>query len=191
MNSFEFEIKGRKIGFDHDPLVIAEIGINHGGSLDIAKKMADLAINAGVDVIKHQTHIVEDEMSSQADLDVIDYIGKSIYKLMDDCSLSKEEEIEFKEYVEAKGSIYISTPFSRAAADFLNEIDVPAFKIGSGECNNYPLVEHIAKFGKPIILSTGMNDYESIERSYKILKKHKVPFALLHTTNIYPTPITS
>ena len=79
-NSFEFEIKGRKIGFDHDPLVIAEIGINHGGSLDIAKKMADLAINAGVDVIKHQTHIVEDEMSSQADLDVIDYIGKSIYK---------------------------------------------------------------------------------------------------------------
>ena len=188
MNNVEFEIKSRKIGFHHDPLVIAEIGINHGGSLELAKKMADLAIEAGVDVVKHQTHIVEDEMSKEADKDVIEYIGKSIYKLMDDCSLSLDEEIELKDYVESKGCIYLSTPFSRAASNFLNEIDVPAFKIGSGECNNYPLIDHIAKFGKPIILSTGMNDYESIKTSVEILEERKVSYALLHTTNIYPTP---
>ena len=79
MNDVEFEIKSRKIGFHHDPLIIAEIGINHEGSLELAKKMADLAIDAGVDVVKHQTHIVEDEMSKEADKDVIEYIGKSIY----------------------------------------------------------------------------------------------------------------
>lgn len=188
MNNNFFEINGRKIGQDFDPLIIAEIGINHGGSLKNAKKFADLAIESGVDVVKHQTHIVDDEMSQAANQNKIDYIGKSIYELMDECSLSKNEEIELKDYVESKGAIYLSTPFSRAAADFLNEIDVPAFKIGSGECNNYPLVEHIASFGKPIILSTGMNTYDSIQPSVDILESYKIPYALLHTTNIYPTP---
>jgi N-acetylneuraminate synthase len=90
--------------------------------------------------------------------------------------------------VTQRGSIFISTPFSRAAANRLGKFDVPAFKIGSGECNNYPLVKHIASFGKPIILSTGMNTIESIRPSVEIFRKLKVPFALLHCTNIYPTP---
>jgi N-acetylneuraminate synthase len=84
--------------------------------------------------------------------------------------------------------IFISTPFSRAAADRLQKMDIPAFKIGSGECNNYPLLEHICKFKKPIILSTGMNNLESIEKAVNILKKNKIEYALLHTTNVYPTP---
>jgi N-acetylneuraminate synthase len=91
-------------------------------------------------------------------------------------------------YVTQRGSIFISTPFSRAAANRLGKFDVPAFKIGSGECNNYPLVKHIASFGKPIILSTGMNTIESIRPSVEIFRKARVPFALLHCTNIYPTP---
>ena len=188
MNKNYFEINGRKIGSNFDPLEIAEIGINHGGCLKTAKKFADLAIASGVDVVKHQTHIVDDEMSQEANKNKIDYIGKSIYELMDECSLSIDEEIELKNYVENSGAIYLSTPFSRAAANFLDEINVPAFKIGSGECNNYPLVEHIAKFGKPIILSTGMNTYDSIQTSVDIIEKNKIPYALLHTTNIYPTP---
>jgi N-acetylneuraminate synthase len=85
--------------------------------------------------------------------------------------------------------IFISTPFSRAAADRLQKMDVPAYKIGSGECNNYPLLEHIATFGKPIIMSTGMNTIESIQKAVAIFDKHKIPVALLHTTNLYPTPI--
>jgi N-acetylneuraminate synthase len=84
--------------------------------------------------------------------------------------------------------IFISTPFSRAAADRLIRMDVPAFKIGSGECNNYPLLKHIAEFGKPVILSTGMNTLQSIEPAVKIFKDAGVPVALLHTTNVYPTP---
>ncbi|EGA63694.1 N-acetylneuraminate synthase family protein [Vibrio brasiliensis] len=188
MNNPAIEISGRKIGIDHDPLVIAEIGINHEGSLDLAFKMVDAAIEGGAEVIKHQTHIVEDEMSSEAKKVIPGNADISIYEIMERCSLNEEDERKLKEYVESKGAIFISTPFSRAAAERLERMNVPAYKIGSGECNNYPLLELVASYGKPIILSTGMNDIASVKKSVKIFEKHQVPYALLHTTNLYPTP---
>jgi N-acetylneuraminate synthase len=84
--------------------------------------------------------------------------------------------------------IYLSTPFSRAAADRLERMQVVGYKIGSGECNNYPLLKHVASFGKPIILSTGMNTIESVGKAVNIFEQYGVPYALLHTTNLYPTP---
>ena len=182
------KINNRKIGSNYDPLIIAEIGINHNGNLSIAKEMVDSAKKAGVEVIKHQTHIVEDEMSPEAKKVIPGNSDKSIFQIMDECSLNYRDELELKNYVESKGMIFISTPFSRAAVDRLVSMDVPAFKIGSGECNNYPLIEYICKFKKPVILSTGMNTIESVKKSVDILKKNKVEFALLHTTNLYPTP---
>ena len=182
------EIAGRKIGTEYPPLVIAEIGINHEGNLETAKEMVDAAFRAGVEIVKHQTHIVEDEMSGAAKKVIPGNADVSIYDIMERCSLNEQEEFQLKEYVEAKGMIFISTPFSRAAADRLRQWDVPAYKIGSGECNNYPLLEHIASFGKPIILSTGMNTIESVAKAVSIFEKHKVQYALLHTTNVYPTP---
>lgn len=187
MNPF-IEISGRKIGYDHEPLVIAEIGINHEGSLQTAKEMVDAAALAGAEIIKHQTHIVEDEMSGAAKKVIPGNADVSIYDIMKRCALSEEDEFELKRYTESKGIIFISTPFSRAAANRLHKWNVPAYKIGSGECNNYPLLEHIASFGKPVILSTGMNTIESVSKAVNILRKHHVPFALLHTTNLYPTP---
>ena len=184
----EFEIAGRKIGYDHDPLVIAEIGINHGGSLEVAFEMVDAAAKAGVEIIKHQTHIVADEMSSVAKNVIPGHTKESIYEIMDNCSLSKTEEIELQRYVNSKDIIFISTPFSRAATERLIQMDVPGFKIGSGECNNYPLIKHIAKVGKPVILSTGMNTIESVSKAVDIFHKYRVPYALLHCTNVYPTP---
>lgn len=183
------EIAGRKIGPDFPPLVIAEIGINHEGSLVVAKEMVDAAHRAGVEVIKHQTHIVEDEMSGAAKKVIPGNADVSIYEIMERCSLNEADELELKNYVESKGMIFISTPFSRAAAERLQKFDVPAYKIGSGECNNYPLLEHIASFGKPVILSTGMNTIESIAKAVAIFDSHNIPLALLHTTNLYPTPI--
>ncbi len=183
-----FEIAGRKIGYDFPPLVIAEIGINHEGSLEVAKQMVDAAKLAGVEVVKHQTHIVEDEMSSAAKNTIPGNADVSIYEIMRRCSLNEAYELALKEYVENRGMIFISTPFSRAAADRLHKWNVEAYKIGSGECNNYPLLQHIAGFGKPIILSTGMNTIESITKAVNIFKQHHVPYALLHTTNLYPTP---
>ncbi|MDI5898174.1 N-acetylneuraminate synthase family protein [Flavobacterium yafengii] len=188
MNSY-IEIAGRKIGADFPPLVIAEIGINHEGFLQVAKEMVDAAHRAGAEVVKHQTHIVADEMSGAAKKVIPGNADVSIYEIMERCSLNEADELALKNYVESKGMIFISTPFSRAAAERLKKFDIPAYKIGSGECNNYPLLEHIASFGKPIILSTGMNTIESISKAVAIFDKHKVPVALLHTTNLYPTPI--
>ena len=188
MNSF-IEIAGRKIGLDFSPLVIAEIGINHEGSLQTAFEMVDAAQRAGVEVVKHQTHIVEDEMSAVAKKVIPGNADVSIYEIMERCALDEAQEIQLKNYVESKGMIFISTPFSRAAADRLERMNVEGYKIGSGECNNYPLLEHIASFGKPVILSTGMNTIESVRKAVAIFDKHQVPLALLHTTNLYPTPI--
>lgn len=186
-NNF-IEISGRKIGEDYQPLVIAEIGINHEGSLQTAFEMVDAAYEAGAEIIKHQTHVVEDEMSKEAKKVIPGNTDVSIYDVMDRCSLNESDEIKLKEYVESKGMIFISTPFSRAAANRLERMGVKAYKIGSGECNNYPLIEHIASFGKPIILSTGMNDIDSIRKSVEIMEKHNIKYCLLHCTNLYPTP---
>ena len=188
MNKLEFSIAGRKVGLGHPPLVVAEIGINHGGDLNVAKAMVDAAVAAGAEVIKHQTHIVEDEMSPEAREVIPGNADISIYEIMQNCALSENDEIALQQYVVQKGAIFISTPFSRAAADRLERMNVPAYKIGSGECNNYPLLEHVARFGKPVILSTGMNELASIHKSVEIFRRHQVPLALLHCTNIYPTP---
>jgi N-acetylneuraminate synthase len=187
MNPY-LEINGRKIGPGFKPLVIAEIGINHEGNLKTALEMVDAAKRAGVEVVKHQTHIVEDEMSGAAKLVIPGNADDSIYEIMKRCSLDEEDEIKLKNYVESQDMIFISTPFSRAAADRLERMNVQAYKIGSGECNNYPLLRHLSSFGKPIILSTGMNSIESIAKAVAIFEEFKVPYALLHTTNLYPTP---
>ncbi len=187
MNPF-VEIGNRKVGIDFPPLVIAEIGINHEGSLKTAFDMVDSAFRAGVEVVKHQTHIVDDEMTAAAKNVVPGNAKDSIYNIMKRCSLGEEDEIQLKNYVESKGMIFLSTPFSRAAADRLQRMNVSAFKIGSGECNNYPLLQHIAEFGKPVILSTGMNSIKSIEKAVAIFNDNNIPLALLHTTNLYPTP---
>lgn len=185
--SIFIEINGRRIGRDYKPLVIAEIGINHNGSLKVAKEMVDAAHRAGCEIVKHQTHVIDDEMSHKAKEVIPGNADISIYEIMKKAALSEEDEIELKNYVESLGMIFLSTPFSRAAADRLERMGVVAYKIGSGECNNYPLIEHIAKFGKPMLISTGMNNIESIRKTVEIVEKYKVPYALLHTTNLYPT----
>ncbi|HBP28419.1 MAG TPA: polyhydroxyalkanoate biosynthesis repressor PhaR [Advenella kashmirensis] len=183
-----FKIANRSIGEDFSPVVIVEIGINHEGSLDTAIAMVDAARDAGAEIIKHQTHIVEDEMSDDAKKVIPGNADVSIYEIMARCALNEEDEIKLMKYVQSQGMIFISTPFSRAAAYRLQKMDIPAYKIGSGECNNYPLIKLVASFGKPIIMSTGMNSIASIQKSIQIMRDAKVPFALLHCTNVYPTP---
>ncbi|OFZ51900.1 MAG: polyhydroxyalkanoate biosynthesis repressor PhaR [Bdellovibrionales bacterium RIFOXYB1_FULL_37_110] len=184
----EIKIGKRIIGENYPPLVIAEIGINHEGSLETAYRMVDSAYEAGAEIIKHQTHVVDDEMSEEAKNVIPGNSDQSIYEIMARCALNEEDELKLKKYVESKGMIFLSTPFSRAAAIRLEKMGVTAYKIGSGECNNYPLIEHIARYGKPIILSTGMNTIESVSKAVEIFRKHKIQFALLHCTNVYPTP---
>jgi sialic acid synthase SpsE len=182
----EIRLGRRLIGSAHEPFVIAEIGINHEGSFDKAIQMIDDAFSAGCECVKFQCHVVEDEMIPNRVFP--GNATESIWDIMARCALTEEEERRIKKYVEEKGMNYLCTPFSRAAAERLERMGVCAYKIGSGECNNYPLVNHIASYGKPVILSTGMNDIESIRPAVQILRDANVPFAIMHCTSMYPTP---
>ena len=166
--------------------MVAELGINHGGCIKTAMSMVKLAAESGCECIKHQTHIVSDEMTEEAKLVYPPNAEISIWEVIDRCALSLDDEIALKNYTESLGLIYISTPFSRKAADFLDDIGICAFKIGSGEVDNIPLVNHIASFKKPIIMSTGMQNINSLTNSTKIIEKHDISYALLECTSAYP-----
>ena len=184
----KLKIRNKIIGHNHKPFIISELGINHSGSLKAAKKMVDLSLANGADAIKNQTHLLDNEMISEAKKIKPANANESIYSVIKNNYLKFDDEVKLKKYVEKKRGIYMSTPFSLEAAIRLNEIGVSLFKIGSGECNNYPLIEKISKFKKPIILSTGMNDLKSVKESVKILEKNKVQYALLHCISEYPVP---
>jgi sialic acid synthase SpsE len=182
-----FKIGDREIGPDFPPLVLVEVGINHEGSYSKAKQLVDAAISAGAEIVKFQCHITDKEMIP-TDMKPGKISEERLWDIIKRCELTETEERDLQHYCRSKGVTYLSTPFSREAADRLHEMKVPAFKIGSGECNNVPLLEHIGRMGKPVILSTGMNDLESVKRSVATLQKHKVPIALMHCTSMYPTP---
>jgi len=183
----DFKIGNRLIGEEHPPLVIAEVGINHEGQFDKAIQMVDAAVSAGAECIKFQCHITNAEMIP-TDMKPGDISDEKLWDIIERCELSEEEEIRVKDYCGEKGIIYFATPFSREAADRLLNMDVSAFKIGSGECNNLPLLKHIAEMGKPMMLSTGMNNIESIAISVELIQNHQCPLMLMHCTSMYPTP---
>jgi N-acetylneuraminate synthase len=169
------------------PLIIPEMGINHNGNFEIAIKIIRSAKKAGAMIIKNQTHIPDDEYSEEAKKIIPDNSKRNIFDLIKKCSFSEEEEFKLKIFTEKLGLEYISTPFSKAAVDRLIKLKVKLIKIGSGECNNYPLIDYISKKGLPVILSTGMNDFKSVKIATNILKKNNTKFALNHCTNIYPS----
>jgi N-acetylneuraminate synthase len=180
-------IAGRKIGADQPPLVVAEVGINHEGEIKKALQLVDAAADAGAELVKFQCHIVDKEMIP-TDMKPGDISEERLWDIIKRCELTEDEERKVQRHCANRGVIYLSTPFSREASDRLDDMGVPAFKIGSGECNNLPLLDHIARKGKPMIMSTGMNDISSVQRSVEVIRRHGVPMALLHCTSMYPTP---
>jgi sialic acid synthase SpsE len=181
------KIGDRRIGPEHPPLVLAEVGINHEGQIAKALELVDAAADAGAEVVKFQCHITDKEMIP-TDMTPGEISKERLWDIIKRCELTEAEEREVQAHCARRGVMYLSTPFSREAADRLDAMGVPAFKIGSGECNNLPLLDHIAAKGKPMILSTGMNDLASVRRSAAIILKHGVPLALMHCTSMYPTP---
>ena len=167
----QIKIGKRIVSVYHKPLIIPEIGINHNGSLETAIKIVDAAKRAGAEIIKHQTHIPDYEMSNEAKNIKPGNSKKNIYEIISKSSLNEEDEYKLYRYVKKKRMIFLSTPFSREAANRLIRFGVKAFKIGSGEMNNFPLLDHISKFKKNLIVSTGMHNLKSVEKTYKFLKK--------------------
>ncbi len=181
------EFSNITVSDNHEPFVIAEAGINHDGDFAKAIELVDIAYESGASAVKFQTHITDKEMIP-TDMKPGNISDESLWDIIERCVLSKEEEEELFTYSKEKGILFFSTPFSREGADRLNELGVEIFKIGSGECNNLPLLEHVAKFKKPMILSTGMNDIESIKTSVETILKENSNLSVLHCTSIYPAP---
>ena len=183
------KIRSRYIGQEFKPLIIAEIGINHNGNLRHAKKLVDVAEKNGAEAVKVQIHIADEEMSHESKNIKPGNSNLSIYNVIKKNSLSLQDEKLLRSYIKKKKLIYIATPFSFAAVDFLKKYKPDILKIGSGECNNKPLIDYACGVKKPIIMSTGMNSIKAIENSIKIFVKRKVQFILLYCVNLYPTPI--
>jgi N-acetylneuraminate synthase len=116
------------------------------------------------------------------------YVGESLFDLLTRTALTRDAHFELRDLARKKGILFLSTPFSREAADFLETVGVPAFKTGSGELSNLPMLEHISRKGKPMIVSTGMSTPDEIDRAVGAVRKGGAPFALMHCTSTYPTP---
>ncbi|KYH30156.1 MULTISPECIES: N-acetylneuraminate synthase [Clostridium] len=190
------KIKEKVLGNGNPCFIIAEGGVNHNGDINLAKKMVDKAVEAGADAIKFQTFKSEKLVTKYAAMAKYqkDNMGieDSQFSMLKKLELSYDEFADLKEYCDMKGIIFMSTPFDFESADFLNSIGMEAFKISSGDLTNIPMLEHIAKFNKPIILSSGMAVLGEIEDAVMALRNLGLEdIAVLHCTSNYPAPLDS
>lgn len=169
------------IGQSSPAVVIAEAACEHLGSPEVAKRMVDAAKEAGADVIKFQLHVPEEMIAGS-----IQFWGGSMDEVLAKYNLAVEAQAELLKYCEEVEIQYLCTPFSSRAADLLDEIGVLAFKTGSGEMTNTPMLHHVARKGKPMIISTGMSTLEEIREAVSALKDEGANFVLMHCTSAYP-----
>ena len=182
-------IGARELSADR-PYVIAEAGVNHNGDVAFARKLIDAVKVAGADAVKFQTFTVEEivtENAGQAEYQAENTgINESQASMLAKLALSHEQFRGLKNYADGVGIEFLSTPFSISDADFLHSLDIAAYKVSSGDLTNIPFLEHIAQFGKPVLLSTGMATLEEVRESFETLKGADV--ILMQCTSEYPTP---
>lgn len=188
MNFQEFYIGNKKIGTQEPTFVIAEIGLAHDGSLGAAHSFIDAIADSGADAIKFQTHIASQESTPNEPFRVnIFPQDKSRYEYWERTSFNEEQWINLKKHAEEKKLIFLSTPFSIEAARLLKRIGIKAWKVGSGEINNFLLLEELSTYKLPILLSSGMSYVEELDKSINFLKSKKIPSLLMQCTSKYPS----
>jgi N,N'-diacetyllegionaminate synthase len=190
-----FEINEHKIGPGHPAFVIAEAGVNHNGQLPLAKQLVDIAVDAGADAVKFQTFRAAQLASPTATK--ANYQkqttapGESQLEMLRQLELSEHAFRELQNHCRSRGIIFLSTAFDEQSVDFLASLDVPAFKIPSGEITNSPLLQDVAAKGKPVILSTGMATLAEIDEAIRCLTQAGAPqIALLHCVSEYPAHVS-
>jgi N-acetylneuraminate synthase/N,N'-diacetyllegionaminate synthase len=175
-------------------LIIAEAGVNHNGDLKIAKALIDAAADAKVDIVKFQTFKTEKLVSKDAKKATYQQKNsdnEAQFEMLKKLELPQEWHFNLKNYAESKGVKFLSTGFDHESLDFLNTLNPLFFKIPSGEISNKPYLEHVASFGKPIVLSTGMSNLKEIEAAINVLTNNGVlknDISVLHCNTEYPTP---
>lgn len=171
----------KKFGFNTEnrTYIVAEIGINHRGDVDVAKRLIESAAKTGADAVKFQTYLTEKRAPKN---------NKEIFKILKDLELPFEAFKELKDYSKYCGIDFFSTPFDRESVEYLEKINTDLYKIASFDVVNHKLLEEVSKTGKPVIMSVGMSNLDEIENAYNILKKGTNNIAILHCISSYPTP---
>ena len=184
-----FEIGGRPVGGGARPLVIGEVAQAHDGSLGLAHAFVDAVADAGADAVKFQTHIAEAESTpdepfriefSRQDASRYDYWRRTAF--------DEEQWHGLAAHARDRGVLFLSSPFSLEAVELLERVGVPAWKVGSGEVSNGPLLDRVAATGLPILLSSGMSSYEELDGAVARVRGASTPFAVLQCTSAYPVP---
>jgi len=187
----EIEIAGHRIGVGYPCFIIAEAGVNHNGDIQVAKRLVDVAAKAGADAVKFQTFKADRMVSATApkaeyQLQTTDP-AESQLEMLRRLELSPEAHRKLQTYCQEQGVLFMSTPFDEESADFLDELGVPVFKIGSGEITNRPFLEYIARKKKPVILSTGMSYLSEVDEAVRVIREAGCDqLILLHCVSNYP-----
>ena len=173
--------------------IIAEIGVNHNGDLELAYQLIDAACKAGAHAAKFQSFVVDEMIlpsTKTASYQAKNCGEENQYQMLKRLELDFETQSKISSYCKKKGVYFFSSPFDKTSVDFLEKLDVPVFKIPSGEITNWPLLEYISQKNKPTILSTGMSSLEEIKKSVSFFQKSgKAPLYVLHCVSTYPTPL--
>ena len=178
-------------------IIIAEAGVNHNGDMKIAKRLIDVAADAGADYVKFQTFIAEELVTKDAQIasyqkETAKDGGDTQFKMLKKLELSQEQHFELIEYCKSKGINFLSTAFDHLSIEFLNDLGLDFYKIPSGEITNLPYLQRISKLGIPVILSTGMANTGEIEEAIDVLENGGVnrdDIIVLHCNTEYPTPM--
>jgi N-acetylneuraminate synthase/N,N'-diacetyllegionaminate synthase len=187
----EIVLGRRRIGPGHPCFIIAEAGVNHNGDIGLAERLVEAAAEAGADAVKFQTFTAErlaTPGAPKADYQLATTGGvESQVEMLRKLELSREAHLRLIEYAGQRGIVFLSTPFDEQNADLLDNLGVPLFKIASGEITNLPLLEHVARKRKPMIVSTGMSTLDEVGEAVRVIQKATCPaLALLHCTSNYP-----
>ena len=186
------EIAGRTIGDGAPCFIIAEIGVNHNGDMDIARRLIDEAAAAGADAAKFQAYVTEELITPKAHKAAyqVQSTGEaeSQYQMLKELELTGEQQAELRDYCAKKNITYACTPYDLPSLNLLNQLDVPMLKIGSTDTTNLPFLKHVAETSRPVILSTGMCTLSEVEAAVTAMDKARSKLSLLHCTSEYPAP---
>ena len=190
----EFKIEDKILGDGHPVFFIAEAGVNHNGSIELGKKLVDIAAEAGADAVKFQTFITDNIITPEAPKSTYhiettgDDSSQTWYDLLKTQEMSKQMHVELINYCQKVGIIFLSTPYDAESVDLLDELGVAAFKIASTDTNNIPLLKYIAKKAKPLILSTAMSNMKEVKESVVAIRDEGLEaLAVLQCTGNYPS----
>ena len=187
------KIEGVDIGKEYPCYIIAEIGVNHNGKLSLAKKLIDASIESGVNAVKFQKRDLK-SLYRKESLENPNSESQGFEILLaelQEVELTKNDYIEIIDYCKKKKITFLCTPWDMPSVDFLEELDIAAYKISSGDMTNFPLIKYVSKTRKPMIISTGMSKIEEIEKMVSFVKEQNIPFVILHANSTYPSPIES